>query len=84
MPTCKFHIGDQVKILPSWFDKLASGKNAQLNHYVQRGSDFVYTVKSHRNRAVYLEEGSGTWDEDKLIFSWEDEPDSNVDLGELL
>lgn len=44
----------------------------------------MYTVKSSCNRTVYLEEGSGVWDEDKLVFLWEDEMYPNVDLSGLI
>lgn len=64
----KFNPGDEVRILPEWWDILASAKYAECNLYVQRGKDCVYIVDCYdSNDKVYLTNREGWWDENKLV-----------------
>ena len=82
----KFNPGDEVHILPEWWDYLASGKNAEYNRYVQRGRDYVYIVDRYESSKIYLSEvGEGFWSEDKLVpaFSVE-ESESEINIDDLI
>lgn len=81
----KFNPGDQVYILPEWWDHLASHKNAQYNSYVRRGKDHVYVVSYYDADGVHLTDGDGWWDENKLVpaFSVE-ESESEISIDGLL
>ena len=76
----KYNPGDEVCILPAWWDSLASGKNAGYNQYVQRGKDYVYIVDRCTAGKVYLVDADGYWDENKLIPAHHvEEPDISID-----
>ena len=82
----KFNPGDEVRILPEWWDYLASEKNAKYNGYVQRGRDCVYIVDRYEGSKIYLSEvREGFWDEDKLVpaFSVE-ESESEISIDGLI
>lgn len=83
----KFNPGDKVRILPPWWEALASEKNAYLNEYVQNGIDHVYTIHHYAGRSIYLEGHlSGYWDEEYLIpaDALDEESESEISIDGLL
>ena len=78
----KFNPGDEVRILPEWWDVLAGEKNASYNRYVQRGKDHIYIVDRYVGIDVYLEDAEGWWNDDKLVPAFtveESESEINID-----
>lgn len=82
----KFNPGDKVRILPSWWYKLASERSAKHNEFVQNGIDYVYTVHHVSCSSIYLDGYCyGSWDEEYLIPADEcAEDEINVDIDSLL
>ena len=82
----KFNRGDEVRILPEWWDELASGKNAEYNRYVQRGKYYVYIVDHYEGSKIFLSEvGEGFWSEDKLVPAFAvDESESEINIDDLI
>lgn len=83
----KFNPGDKVRILPSWWEQLASEKNSYLNEYVKNGIDYVYTVDHYSGRDIYLEGyPHGWWTEEYLILvdSWAEESESEISIDGLI
>ena len=82
----KFNPGDEVCILPEWWDYLASGKNAKYNEYVQRGRDYVYIVDRYEDSKIYLSKvGEGFWSEDKLVPAFAvEESESEINIDDLI
>ena len=63
----KFHTGDKVRILPSWWEELAAGEYAMENIYVKNGIDHIYTILSCSGGKIYLDGLGGFWDQYHLI-----------------
>lgn len=82
----KFNPGEEVRILPEWWDHLASGGNAKYNGYVQRGRDYVYIVDRYEGSKIYLSEvGEGFWSEDKLVPAfYVEESESEISIDDLI
>ena len=68
----KFNPGDKVRILPSWWEELASGEYAMANIYVTNGIDHIYTIQSCAGGKIYLDSHGGFWDQYHLIHVDED------------
>ena len=81
----KFNLGEEVRILPEWWDELAGEKNSRYNLYVQRGKDHIYIVSRYVGSDVYLEDADGWWSEDKLVPAFAvDESESDISIDGLL
>lgn len=63
----KFNPGDKVRILPSWWEELASGEYAMENIYVKNGIDHIYTILSCSGGKIYLDGFGGFWNQYYLI-----------------
>lgn len=81
----KFNSGDEVRILPEWWDVLAGEKNARYNLYVRRGKDHIYIVDRYMGLSVYLEDAEGGWSEDKLVPALAvEESESDISIDDLI
>ena len=81
----KFNPGDKVRILPSWWEELASGEYAMENIYVKNGIDHIYTILSCSGGKIYLDGLGGFWDQYHLIPA-DEEPveESEISIDGLL
>lgn len=81
----KFKPGDKVRILPSWFEHLASCYYGIENIYVKNGIDHIYTILSCSGGKIYLDGLGGFWDQYHLIHV-DEEPveESEISIDGLL
>lgn len=81
----KFNPGEEVRILPEWWDKLAGERYSRYNLYVQRGKDHRYIVSRYVGSDVYLEDADGWWSEDKLVPALAvEEGESEINIDDLI
>ena len=81
----KFNRGDEVRILPEWWDELACEKNAWYNLYVQRGKNHIYVIDHYEGSVIYLKDAGGWWSEDKLVPAFAvEESESEINIDDLI
>lgn len=81
----KFNPGDEVRILPEWWDELAGEENSMYNLYVRNGKDHIYIVKRYIGSDIYLEDAAGRWSEDYLVPAFViEELESEISIDGLL